>query len=215
MARQRPLSIASQRDQRHLIDVLWVGSVDPGKEWALAMRPLLAPGGYQMLDGKQWVMESHRSLDMKASSPEIVSMICHRIATRHSKHLMLLGIEGAYIKEGFGKKQALAYAMRVGWFQMAFSLVPGVTPVIIPPAYGKGGLAWKREIEVSGMSLKQQQDWCQNMLGVWPADEHEADALALCHFIQTRVHKHLTIGVHIPKCLQDGIKAIKKERAAE
>ena len=201
-----------------------MGAVDPGREWAMVCRPLLVPGGYAMLDGSQWVLMSHHNTGMIAQGPcevqGIIDACMHRVAEGMGGRVcfrgmlcMLVGVEGAYLKPGFGKKQALAYATRVGWFQMGLT-VHGATSVIIPPAYGKGGLAWKREVEVSGMSLRQQQNWCHGMLGVWPQDEHEADAFALCHYIQTRVHKHLTIGIKIPSCIQDGIKQLKKGRAA-
>jgi len=192
-----------------LINRLWVGSCDPRREWATVFRPLVPSGGFDLADPSEWVLASFDSTRIAADGPVQVCTAVSAAVPKQCSPVCLVGIEGAYIKPGFGKKQALAYAMRVGMFRQAFHM-QGITTVIIPPAYGKGGLAWKREVGVTGMTLEEQQQWCHGMLGTWPVDEHEADAFALCHFIQTRVHKHLLIGVPIPKCLQEGVKELKK-----
>lgn len=208
-----------------LFDSLWVGACDPGKQWAVASRPMLVPGGYTLLEPDAWNLHSHLTTGTQAAKPEdvleVVRQVCGGIRDSiggsmklYGELTVLVGIEGAYLKSGFGKKQALSYAMRVGWFQQAFT-VHGVTAVIIPPAYGQGGFAWKREVEIAGMSFSEQQKWCHGMFGLRITDEHEADAIALCHFLHASVHKYLSIGMKPHKCIHDGIKAIKKGTANE
>jgi len=192
--------------QLPLIERCWVAGCDPGVDWAMFAKHLT--------DGNAPTLFNGSELIGKATTPArtcdaLDGMAATFFISGITPCDVVIALEGAWLSPGCNKKQTLAYAKRVGWFEMKFSQF-GFNVAIVPPAFGKGGGSWKVEQGVARRDGTQRMKVATERSGIEMATEHMADAWLLCDWLQRRVHKHLMIGVEVPKCLMNAIKHLKK-----
>jgi len=123
---------------------------------------------------------------------------------------IVVALEGAYMKGGFSRKSALAYAQRVGWFHAAMVDRWNAHVAVVPPAFGKAG-SWKQAMGIAGLDESARIDKASEVCGIVNSI-HEAEAVLLCEWLVERVEKAILLpSFKPPKVLKEALKGLKGE----